>query len=335
MNITEFALYAGVSKAAVSRYFNNGYLSKEKKSLIEKAIGETGYSPNLQAQTIRTKKTRLVGVILPKLSSESCSRMTEGISEILNAEGYELLLVNTGNDPEKEIEYLELFSEAGMVDGVIFLASIFTPAHKAALADMKLPVVIVGQEYNGYDCVSHDDYGAAFALTTLMMGKGRKRPAYIGVTLKDKACGFDREAGFKAAVSSCGATLVQDFEITGDFSMDAGYEGAAEIFEKADMCDIERPDCLFCATDSIALGAMQYCIERKIKIPTDLMIASIGDNKTGKVAAFPLTTAHLHYTTCGRDAADMLLNRIVRTSTVPHTLKLGYEIIERTTTAIN
>ncbi|OUN74109.1 hypothetical protein B5G12_05675 [Faecalibacterium sp. An58] len=95
MNITEFAAYAGVSKAAVSRYFNGGYLSEEKRARIEAAAAATGYRPSLQAQMLRTRRTRQVLVILPKLSSESCARMVEGISAILEESGYQLLLVNT------------------------------------------------------------------------------------------------------------------------------------------------------------------------------------------------------------------------------------------------
>ena len=67
MNIGDIAKRAGVSRAAVSRYFNNGYISEEKKEAIRKVVEETGYRPSIQAQTLRTKKTRLVGVILPRL----------------------------------------------------------------------------------------------------------------------------------------------------------------------------------------------------------------------------------------------------------------------------
>lgn len=102
MNITEFAAYAGVSKAAVSRYFNNGYLSADKRAAIEKAVAETGYRPSMQAQMMRTRRTRQIGVIMPKLSSESCARMVEGISRVLDEQGYQLLLVNTANENERE-----------------------------------------------------------------------------------------------------------------------------------------------------------------------------------------------------------------------------------------
>ena len=65
MNINEIAKLAGVSRATVSRYLNQGYVSEEKKKIIRKVIEETGYQPSSQAQMLRTKKTKLVGVILP------------------------------------------------------------------------------------------------------------------------------------------------------------------------------------------------------------------------------------------------------------------------------
>ena len=103
MNISEFAKEAGVSVSAVSRYFNDGYLSADKREKIEAALERTGYIPSYSARTMRTKVTKLVGVILPKLSSESISRITEGISEVLGEEGFELLLINTANDCSREI----------------------------------------------------------------------------------------------------------------------------------------------------------------------------------------------------------------------------------------
>ena len=83
MNINEIAKLAGVSRATVSRYLNNGYVSDEKKERIQEVIDRTGYKPSTQAQTLRTKKTRLIGVILPKINSDSISRMVAGISVVL------------------------------------------------------------------------------------------------------------------------------------------------------------------------------------------------------------------------------------------------------------
>ena len=107
MNITAFAQYAGVSKAAVSRYFNGGYLSAEKRAQIAAAVEATGYRPSMQAQMLRTRRTRQIGVIMPRLSSESCARMVEGISRVLDDQNYQLLLINTANDNTREVRALD------------------------------------------------------------------------------------------------------------------------------------------------------------------------------------------------------------------------------------
>ena len=326
MNISEFAEYAGVSKSAVSRYFNNGYLSDDKREKIEKAIEETGYSPSISAQAIKTRVTKLVGVIIPKLSSESCARITEGISQVLYEHGYQILLVNTANDCNKEIEYLDLFRQ-NRVDGVIFLATVFTDVHRSLLKKMHIPVVITGQEYKGFSCVCHDDFGAAYALTELMLHKGAVRPAYIGVTDDDKAAGEARHKGFLKALADNDISLDKHNSVTAEFNIDSGYNCAKKIFSGR-----EHPDCIFCATDNIAAGAILYCRENGIKIPEDVMICGVGDSKIGAITAVPLTSARLHYKTAGIEAAQMLLNSIGRASNVPKIMKLDYEIVEREST---
>ena len=155
MNITEFAQYAGVSKAAVSRYFNGGYLSADKRARIEAAVEATGYHPSIQAQMLRTRRTRQVGVILnlsqkpmrgarrtrqvgvilPKLSSDSCPRIVEGIGSVLEESGYQLLLINTANDPQKELRALDTLCRH-TVDGILLIATVYTPEHKAVLERM-------------------------------------------------------------------------------------------------------------------------------------------------------------------------------------------------------
>lgn len=327
MNISEFAKAAGVSKSAVSRYFNDGYLSEEKRRQIEQALEKTGYVPDLSARSVKTRVTKLIGVIMPKLSSESCARVTEGISEVLRAEGYQLLLVNTSNDERREIDSLELFRQ-NRVDGVILLATVFTPLHRSVLSKMHVPVVIVGQQLDGYNCVCHDDKGAAYALTKLMLDKGREKPGFIGVKREDIAAGAARWKGFEKAVTEAGLNVPKGFVETARFDMDSGYEKARHMLSGR-----VKPDCIFCATDSIAIGVMMYCKEQSIRIPEDIMIASIGDNKIGRAAYVTLTTAHFHYKTAGIDAAEMLLLQMKHRDNIAKLLQLDYEIIERGSTA--
>ena len=327
MNISEFAKFAGVSKSAVSRYFNEGYLSDDKKALIEEAIQKTGYAPSIAARSVKTRVTKLVGVILPKLSSESCSRITEGIDEILEAEGYKLLLVNTANNPHKEIESLELFRQ-NRVDGVILLGTIFTDLHKAVLKKMHVPVVIVGQRLKGYNCICHNDEGAAHALTKLMLEKGAKRPAIIGVTPEDKAAGKARMEGFLRALNEYGISCDGKFSEIAGFTMDSGYDHAKHMYSRKG----DKPDALFCATDDIAAGAMLYLRDQGLRVPEDVMVCGIGDTKLAKNTYCPLTTARLHYKTAGIEAANMLLSAVRHGDKIQRTLQLDYDIVERAST---
>jgi LacI family sucrose operon transcriptional repressor len=326
MNISEFAKEAGVSVSAVSRYFNDGYLSDDKRALIEAAIERTGYVPSYSARTVRSKVTKLVGVILPKLSSESIARITEGIGDVLGEEGFELLLVNTSNDYNREISSLELFRQ-NRVDGVILLAGVITDLHRSLLAKMRVPTIIVGQKLKGFNCVCHNDLGASYNMTKLMLDKGAKRPAFIGANPEDMAAGKDRRVGFEKAVLDAGLTLDPRFCEIARFSMDSGYEKAKHLFSGR-----EKPDCLFCATDNIAAGAMLYCRENGIRIPEDLMIGAVGDSRFDKVLYVPLSSVHLHYKTAGREGAKMLLSEMKKTSEVHRIVQLEYDVIEREST---
>ncbi len=326
MNISEFAKEAGVSVSAVSRYFNHGYLSEDKRQKIEAALERTGYAPNYSAQTIRTKVTKLVGAILPKLSSESISRITEGIAEVLGEEGFELLLINTANDASREISSLELFRQ-NRVDGVILLASVFTDLHRSVLSKMRVPAVVVGQQLKGFNCVCHNDFGAAYAMTRLMLEKGAERPAFIGANPDDKACGVERQRGFVQALADAGMVPSPKYMEIAKFTMESGYEKAQRLFSVK-----IKPDAVFCATDNIAAGAMLYFREQGIRIPEDVMVGGIGDSRMGKLLYVPLSSVHLHYKTAGREGARMLLSEMRNASDVRRILQLEYDLVEREST---
>ncbi|MDD3795907.1 MAG: LacI family DNA-binding transcriptional regulator, partial [Lachnospiraceae bacterium] len=164
MNINEIANLAGVSRATVSRYLNEGYVSQEKREKIQKVIEQTGYRPLAQAQTMRTRKTHLVGVIIPKINSDSISLIVKGITKVLSEEGYQMLLANTDNNEKEELRYLNIF-QRHQVDGILLLGTILTREHQAELKKLKVPLVLLGQEVKQNSCDYHDDYNAMKDLT--------------------------------------------------------------------------------------------------------------------------------------------------------------------------
>ena len=182
-----------------------------------------------QAQTLRTKKTSLIGVILPKINSDTISREVTGISDILTRRGYQLILANTNNDVEEELKYLSLFKER-QVDGVVFIATMFTRKHKQMLKDYKVPIVILGQHLDRYPCIYQDDHKAAFQVTEKLAEKGKKF-AYIGVTDKDEAVGACRKKGFMDAIHKAKLEVVPERMKIGSFTYGYYGGGSHDLFE--------------------------------------------------------------------------------------------------------
>ena len=241
-------------------------------------------------------------------------------------QNYQLLLINTANDNTREVRALDTLRH-DTVDGIILIATMFTPEHHAVLQSLHVPVVIVGQQYPGFSCVFHDDFGAAQAATAHMLQKGRRKPGYLGVTLLDKAVGLARREGFDSALRDAGLVPQPQRMSIAKFNMESGYHQADQLFGRA-----PELDCLFCATDSIALGALQYCRSHSLRVPEDIMIAAVGDNRIGRVAYVPLTSAHLHYRTAGDKAARLLLDMLADPHAEPQMIKLDYELKCRAST---
>lgn len=325
MTINEIAKLAGVSRATVSRYLNQGYVSEEKRERIRQVIHRTGYQPSTQAQTLRTRKTKLIGVIIPKIDSYTVSRMVQGISPVLARSGYQLLLANTEEDEQEELKYLTLFRE-NHVDGVVLTGTIFTKKHLQVLKDYQVPVVILGQRLSGCSCVDQDDREAAKELAARLLA-GSRCLCYAGVTVKDEAVGKERREGFLAACREAGRPVGEGQTVEASFHVDSGREAAAELLSR-----YPEMDGLLCAADEIAVGAILYLKQQGKRVPEDIQVAGFGDTLMAQIVEPNLTTVHYHYRTSGEEAARLLVGLLEEETKVRRELKMGYEIMERGST---
>ena len=321
MNINEIAKLAGVSRATVSRYLNQGYVSAEKKQAIRQVIENTGYEPSSQAQNLRRKVTKLIGVIIPCISSESVSRMVEGISGVLAKEGYQLLLANTQNDEREELKYLKIFRK-NHVDGVIFMGTIFSEEHFRLMGEVEVPLVVIGQCVKEYTCVYHDDYHAAYDAAGLLLRTGKKI-GFLGVTEHDQAVGAERKMGFLEALREHGHAIVPENLVETDFNMHSGYEKTKELMEREPAIDS-----LFCVTDSLAIGALQYLHEAGIAVPEQVQLLGFDDTQMGSVVTPALTTVHFFYENSGQKVARQLLAILGSGQDLKHEVKMGYQVME-------
>lgn len=326
MNISGIAKLAGVSPSAVSRYLNNGYLSAEKREAIRKVIEETGYRPLVQAQTLRTRKTKTVGVILPKIDSFSISNVVAGIHSVLEERGFQILLADTRNSPEKEVRYLDAFDDQ-RVDGVILIATVFTPQHLALLRSSRVPVVIVGQQLAGMPCVYHDDYHAFYDMTSLVLSRGCRTLGYLGVLPQDKAVGQERSRAYQDALRDAGLEEQAGHTALADFSIASGQAAAQKLWEAHGPLDA-----LICATDNIAAGALQYLKSRGVQVPRQTRLTGHGASSLCGVTSPTITTIRYFYEESGANAASLLLERLENPDVPAKEIKLGYAIVENEST---
>lgn len=326
MNIAEIAKLAGVSPSAVSRYLNQGYLSQEKREAIRRVIEQTGYRPLAQAQALRTRRTRTIGVVLPRIDSFSVGSVMAGIDGLLEQRGFQILLADTHNDPAKELEYLDIFDDQ-RVDGVILIATVFTPKHIARLKKSRAPVVVVGQQLAGVSCVYHDDYRAFYDITRLMTDKGCRRLGFLGALPQDRAVGQERSRAYRDAVRDAGLADQAGHTAVADFTISSGRETARRLLESCGALDA-----LICATDAAAVGALQYLRSRGVRVPEDIRLTGQGGSELCQVTAPTITTIRYFYEESGANAASLLLERLEKPDAPAKEVKLGYVIVENEST---
>lgn len=304
LNIIDIAKLAGVSKSTVSRYLNNGYVSSEARDKIKKILDETGFTPQRQAKGMRTKKTNLIGVIVPKISSETPARVVEGITEILSPNGYDILIANTNLSIEKELEYLNIF-KANQVDGIIFMATKVTEKHIEVMNNLEVPIVVVAQDVEGFSSVFFNEYDATRDITSYLIEKGHNKLAYIGVYEEDKAVGLYRKEAYIETLKENNINIVEENIKIGNFSEESGYELAKDIIENGNI-----PTAIVAVTDNLALGAIEYLTDNNYRVPEDIAVVGMGDSKLSRVITPKLSTVHYHYKT-----AEIILEYLKDTTT--------------------
>ena len=324
MTLREIAELAGVSPSAVSRYLNGGSLSPAKYEAIDKVIKETGYVPNLVAHNLRTGRVRQVGILVPKIHSQSVSMLVEGAHEMLSQAGYMTVLGSLEHQPDSVGRYLD-WMEAYHMAGAIVMAANDAEVRNGTFAKCTIPLVITGQHFKDFNCVYHDDWGAAKALTELLLQRGRQRICCISGPKTDPAVGVNRIEGVKAALWEAGRTPAPPTVVSA-FNMEGGREAMRRL-----LTDHPDLDGVFCATDSMAQGALMALKEAGKRVPEDVSVVAFGNDWANQVSSPQLTTAELYQAQCGRDAASILLEILEKGSDadVSRQIKLGYRIVER------
>lgn len=305
--INDIARMAKVSRTTVSRVLNNnGYASDQVRKRIMEVVEETGYMPSQSAKSLRTKKTGIIGVVLPKIGTETSSRVVAGINEVLSKRGFQILLTDTELDANKEIDYLRLL-ESRQVDGIVLLATNVRSTLIEAINNLSLPVVAIGQEIPGVDSITYDNYQAGEEVMQLLIDRGHQRIGFIGVHEEDPSVGGQRKQAYIDKLNTNSLLVEENWIEVGDFSIDSGYYAMRNILN---MKHAERPTALFCVNDRMAVGAMEYLKEHNFRVPDDMAVVGMGASELSRYVCPPLTTVDYHNEKVSSIAAEMLLAKV-------------------------
>ncbi len=306
VTIYDVAKTAKVSAATVSRVMNEpSMVAAEKRKAVLHAIKQLNFVPKADAVINARKAYRKIGVVAPFFTQPSFMERLRGISRILSAEHYELVLysIDTADDLEK---YVGSLVTANRVDGLIFLCVQLENSVLRTLKRAKFPVCFVENVVEGFDCVVIRNLEGGMKAGEYFWELGCRNPGFIGEAA-DKSYAVsameDRLRGFRFAFANHGIVLKEENFWTGNFGKKGLDEGINNMLSLAN-----PPDCIFCSSDLIASRVMLLAGERGISIPGQLKI--LGFDNIDIAPYLELSSIDQKLDESGSVAVKLLLDRI-------------------------
>ncbi len=312
VTIKEVAELAGVSKSTVSRYLNRGYVSEEKRELVRQAIAQTGFKSNFFAKRLKTKESKLIGIVLPRMDSVTVGKLLTGINRVLDPAGYQVLVQVSQLSQRRELDAMRSLQQQG-VDGILVDSVGLTDAHAELVQELTLPVVFTGQEYAGLTCIKVDDYAAGHLMGAYLRQLGHRHAVFAGVSESDKAVGCERKQGFldgfgvqTAYDVLAGAPAAAAEEACVGF-VETGFDFLS-AYDKTAAMWAAQPSVIVGATDNISLGILRYLHKRGLYVPEAVSVTGFGGYDVGAVVYPALTTVAFDFELVGMKAAQAVLD---------------------------
>ncbi|MGL5001214.1 MAG: LacI family DNA-binding transcriptional regulator [Cetobacterium sp.] len=318
LTIKEIAELSGVGKSTVSRFLNNGYVSKNVREKIEGIILKNNYEPNVFARGIKAKNNRFIGIIVPCLDSRITSTILMQLDNRLKSLGYIPLIINTNHDIFSELSNLENLSRLN-VEGIVLMATEVTNEHKEFVKKSKIPILFVGQICDETYSIVNDEKNAGKTIGKYVVNAGHRDILYIGVDEKDALVGSIRK---KAVLNELIKVDSKIDVITSDFSFDKSESLVYDYFQN------KRPSCIICATDNIAFGAIAALNRLNIEVPKSVSIAGFGGYKVSNLIVPSLTTIRFSNKLTGTLAAESIIKLILKEK-VPKLQTIDFEFLIR------
>lgn len=300
VTLKEIAKLANVSKSTVSRYLNNGSVSQDTKEKLDKIVQETGYQPNMMAQSLKASKSQMVGVIIPRYDSPSTNTVMKGIDKVSYEHNHQLMITNADLDLKRMKQNLMML-ERQKVGAIILFATAIDHELEAMIEQSNIPILVIGQELEGSPSFIYDDYEAGYLIAKHAINLGHQKLLFVGVTEDDYAVGVLRKQGFMNAAKKAGIT--PDF-IESDFSRSSNYERALKYLPETNATYIAA------ATDHIAVGISNASAELGIQIPNDISLSGFGGYSVTQNVFPHITTVDYPFYEMGETVMKQIIQMI-------------------------
>ena len=320
----DVARAAGVSLITASRALGNpGLVSEKTIKRVHDAVEATGYTPNLLAGGLKSRRSLMVGGVVPTISVPQFLPTIQALTESLAAAGYQLMLGQTGYDPSREDALINTMISR-RPDGIVITGLVYSIAAQEKLRRSRIPVVEIWDlNERPVDMLvgfSHTKVGSAVA--GYFLGKGWKR---LGIATGDDHRGKMRCEGFMATLGREVPTAM----VPAPSSLELGRRALRELLEKE-----PRLQAVYCSSDQLAQGVLAEAQARGLKVPEQLAVCGFGNAGFAAHMEPSLTSVHVDGTAIGKIAATMIIDRCQGKEIESPVVDVGFRIIERRSTSL-
>ncbi|MEJ1168330.1 LacI family DNA-binding transcriptional regulator [Variovorax sp. CCNWLW235] len=300
MSIQSVAAKAGVSVATVSRAFNfPDKVTPATRELVERVARELHYVPNASARTLRTQRSRALGVVLPTLLNPTFAECLQGIAGAAMAGGYAIIPVTTGYRLDEEERAVHLLL-AGNVDGLILVVS--NPSTSAALARLRTagtPYVLAYNRHPDHPCVTVDGEAAVADAVARLVLLGHRRIAMVSGTLAASDRAQQRYRGYEKGMADAGLDAPPLIEVP---FVESAVDMLAHLLQAK-----ERPTALVCSNDLLAIRSIRAAHLSGLSVPDDLSVVGFDGIALGEDLTPALTTIAQPNSDIGRRSVELLV----------------------------
>ena len=329
VRMKDIARDLGVSVVTVSKVLRNHTdISPATRERVLKRMRELNYKPNLAARALVTGRTYMVGLVVPDLVHPFFAEVAKGLSKVLRANSYSLVISSSEEDPHLEQQEIESLLARG-VDALILASTQWTVESFRRIEEQHTPYVLLDRKFLGLaaNFVGVDDEMLGKLATEHLILQGCTKIAHIRGAETSTASG--RLEGYRRALRDHDLPQNRDFVVMSETSDDAGHIAGFGAMEKLLKLD-QHPDAVFAYNDPTAIGAMKAILDAGLRVPEDVAVIGCGNVIYADVLRVPLSSIDQQSEVIGEKAAELALKLIESKTTVrPQEILLAPELVVR------